>query len=123
MVDAHVSVDALRRMSQRSMRRPLDGNVSASGTRPVRLPDERLVRPRNYLTHRGPTEGMSDVDDDIAELGRRALDVARVEPLRRRMRSFVAEHGRDVDLRALRRETGGGTPASELVDEGRAERL
>lgn len=66
---------------------------------------------------------MSDVDDDVARLGRRALRTSQVEPLRRRMRAFLDEHDREVDLRELRRETGDGISMTELVDEGRAERL
>lgn len=65
---------------------------------------------------------MSDVDDDVAELGRRALRTSRVEPLRQRLLAFVAEHGRENELKALRRETSGGTPLSDLVDEDRIER-
>ncbi|MDZ7700897.1 MAG: hypothetical protein U5J98_01875 [Halobacteriales archaeon] len=65
---------------------------------------------------------MSDVDDEVAELGRQALRTSRVEPLRQRMRAFVAEHGRTIDFRELRRETSDGTPVSEFVDEGRTER-
>lgn len=62
---------------------------------------------------------MSDVD----ALGRRALHTARVEPLRRRMRAFIAEHGREVDLESIRQAAGDGTRLSELVDDGRTERL
>lgn len=76
-----------------------------------------------YLTYHDQWPDMGDVDDDVAELGRQALRTSRVEPLRQRMRAFVAEHGRSVDLRDLRRETGDGTPVSYLVDEGRDERL
>lgn len=65
---------------------------------------------------------MSDVDDDVAELGREALHASRVKPLRERMLRFVAEHGRGIELKALRRETSGGTSLSDLVDEGRTER-
>lgn len=65
---------------------------------------------------------MSDVDDDVVELGRRALRTSRVEPLRQRMLAFVGEHGQDHDLEALRRETSGGAPLSDLVEEGRSER-
>lgn len=66
---------------------------------------------------------MSDADDDVVELGRRVLRTSRVEPLRQRMRTFIEEHHRDVELRALRRESRSGTPLSELVDEERVERL
>lgn len=65
---------------------------------------------------------MSDVDEDVVEMGRRALRTSRVEPLRERMLAFVAEHGRENELKELRRETSGGTPLSDLVDEGRIER-
>lgn len=65
---------------------------------------------------------MSDVDDDVVELGRRALRTSRVEPLRQRMRTFIREHHRDVELGELRRKASGGITLSELVDEGRTER-
>lgn len=32
------------------------------------------------------------MDDDVAELGRRALRPSRVEPLRQRMQTFIEEH-------------------------------
>lgn len=61
--------------------------------------------------------------DGVAGLGRYALHTAGVEPLRRRIREFVAEHGREVDRLDLRRELDDGTSMADLVDEGRAERL
>lgn len=66
---------------------------------------------------------MSDVDDEVAELGRRALRTSRVEPLRQRMRTFIEENRRKVDLGALRRKASSGTPLSEFVDRERDERL
>lgn len=66
---------------------------------------------------------MSDVDDEVAALGRRALHTSRVEPLRRRMRAFIVEHGREVDLQSVRQAASDGTRLSELVDDGRTERL
>lgn len=66
---------------------------------------------------------MSDVDDDVVELGQRTLRTARLKPLRERMRAFVAEHDQPIDLQSLRRETSDGTPLSELVESGRSERV
>lgn len=66
---------------------------------------------------------MSDVDDDVIELGRRALRTSRVEPLRQRLQTFIEEHHSVADIRTLRRHTSSGTPLSELVDRERDERL
>lgn len=66
---------------------------------------------------------MSNVDDDVSGLGRHALRTARVEGLRRRMAEFVETHDRDVDLRELRTGVSSGTSLSEIVDDGRDERI
>jgi hypothetical protein len=77
----------------------------------------------NYLNECKSISAMGDVDDEIAELGRRVLRSSLVDPLRRRMRAFVEEHDRDIDLHRLRRATSDGTPVSDIVHEGRDERL
>lgn len=66
---------------------------------------------------------MSNVDDDVSGLGRYALRTARVEGLRRRMREYVETHDSDGDLKELRRGVSDGTPMSDLVDQGRDERV
>lgn len=66
---------------------------------------------------------MSDVDDDVVEIGRRAFRTSRVEPLRQRMRTFIEDHNRNIDLRKIRQRASGGIPLSEFVDVGRNERL
>lgn len=65
---------------------------------------------------------MSDVDDEVAGRRLEALRSARVEGLCQRLEAFLDEHDRDVDLHTLREETSGGTPLSDIVDEGRDER-
>lgn len=66
---------------------------------------------------------MSNTRDDVGSLGRLAIQGSRLEPLRNRMESFVADHEDSVDLKALREETSDGATLSELVDEDRNERL
>ena len=63
---------------------------------------------------------MSDANEEIADLGQQALRTARVEGLRRRMSSFIDTHEGESDLKELR---SGVASMSELVDEGRAERM
>ena len=63
---------------------------------------------------------MSDADDEIAELGHYALRTARVEGLRQRMNEFVESQAHERDLKELR---VGVDSMSELIDDGRAERI
>ena len=63
---------------------------------------------------------MSDADEEIADLGHHALRTARVEGLRRRMKEFLEVHESDGDLTELR---AGVTSMSEIVEDGRSERL
>jgi hypothetical protein len=59
---------------------------------------------------------------DTAELGRRLLQKSRTEPLRSKMEGFAERHGgTDRDLKEIRRN--GGKNLSEIVDEGREERV
>lgn len=66
---------------------------------------------------------MSDMDDDVVELGQRTLRTAHLDPLRQRMHAVVAEHDQAIDLQELRRETSDGTTLSDLVNAGRSERV
>ena len=59
---------------------------------------------------------------DTAELGRRLLQKSRTAPLRSKMEGFAERHWEtDRDLKELRRN--GGKNLSEMVDEGREERV
>ena len=65
---------------------------------------------------------MSDTND-VPDLGHYVLQGARVEGLRRRMKEFVADRGRHVEVRSIRGETTKGTSLSEFVEEDRTERI
>jgi hypothetical protein len=67
--------------------------------------------------------GMSNVDDDVAGLGLRALRTARIDGLRRRMNEFVETHDSGGDLRELRAGISSETAMSDLVVDGRDERI
>ena len=59
---------------------------------------------------------------DTVELGRRLLQKSRTAPLRSKMEGFAERHGgTDRDFKKLRRS--GGEDLSEIVDEGREERV
>lgn len=64
---------------------------------------------------------MSDVDD-LDLVGRRLLRNTRTLPLRRRMEAFIEDHT-GGDLKRLRKTAASGTDLSEIVDEGRNERV
>lgn len=66
---------------------------------------------------------MSDSTEDLEFWGRQLLRRSRSNPLRAEMRAFIAETGPPADARELRSRIEGGTPLSELVDEGRDERV
>lgn len=67
---------------------------------------------------------MSDVlDEDDRFLGRQLLRKSRSGPLRERMRVFAAEHAEGDVQRVRRRLSAGDTDVSELVSEGRDERV
>lgn len=60
--------------------------------------------------------------EDTADLGRRLLQKSRTVGLRSKMEGFVEEHsGSDKVLKEIRRCDGGSM--SEMVDEGREERI
>lgn len=63
---------------------------------------------------------MSNVDDEIADLGQHVLRTARVEGLRRRMNEFVDSHKGGPKREELR---AGVDSMAELVDDGRNERI
>lgn len=64
---------------------------------------------------------MSDTDDASAR-GRRLLERAQHTSLQEQMQRFVEAHDTG-DLEVLRARFGRGTPLSELVDDGRDERV
>ncbi len=66
---------------------------------------------------------MSDTADDLDAAGRRLLDEARTGSLRERMRNHLATNESPEDLKAFRRTVASGDPLSEVVDEGRDERV
>ena len=66
---------------------------------------------------------MSDTTDDLDTAGRRLLDEAKTGSLRERMRDHLVANEVPDDLEALRRTAASGVPLSELVDEGRDERV
>jgi len=66
---------------------------------------------------------MSDVEKDVSRLGHHALRTARVDGLRRRMAEYVETHGEGLDVRELRKGVSTETQLSDLVDEGRNERV
>lgn len=65
---------------------------------------------------------MSDTREDAGSIGRLAIRGAQLEPVRERMRSFVADRERP-DLKELRRSAAQERSLSELVEEDRRERL
>lgn len=66
---------------------------------------------------------MSDTTDDLDAAGRRLLDEAKTGSLRERMRDHLVANEVPDDLKTLRRTAAKGVPLSELVDEGRDERV
>lgn len=66
---------------------------------------------------------MSDTRDEHEFYAEQLLRKSKTNSLRARMQSFVDEHDQENDLKTLRSSTGDGTPLSDIVDEGREERL
>ncbi len=63
------------------------------------------------------------MDEDDRFFGRQLLKKSRTGPLRERMEAFVAEH-RGGDVKTVRRQlSAGDTDLSDLVSEGRDERV
>ncbi len=65
---------------------------------------------------------MSETTDTTEFLGQQLLNKSRTKPLRAKMREFVEEHGTETDIENLREETEGKS-LSDIVNEGREERL
>lgn len=66
---------------------------------------------------------MSDVTDDIQFRGRQLLNKSKLEPLRSKMRAFVAHHGTAAELSERRRKASRGRDLSDIVIDSRDERL
>ena len=66
---------------------------------------------------------MSDVSDEAKFLGRQLVRKSQTNELRARMETFVSEHEPPESFKERRAAISGETPLSELVDEGRKERL
>lgn len=66
---------------------------------------------------------MSGTRDDVKALGHLAMQSSRIEPLRNRMEKFVSEHDEETDLKMLRERTATGASLSDLVDDGRRDRI
>lgn len=66
---------------------------------------------------------MSDAGDDVVRGGRKAVQAAEVDGLRRRLEAFLRAHDRAIDLHDLRVETSGGTSMSDVIDSGRDDRV
>lgn len=66
---------------------------------------------------------MSDAVDDLDFYAEQLLNKSKTNPLRQRMEEFVSEYGTKVDFKQLRAEVQNGEDLSELVSEGREERL
>lgn len=65
---------------------------------------------------------MSDTADDIGFHGRQLLNKSKTDPLREKMRDFVAEQ-KQSDLKELRSRVSTGEYLSNIVEEDREERL
>jgi|GEM_PF-1484826 len=66
---------------------------------------------------------MSDTEDDLEFWGRQLLKKSDTNPLRERMRAVISETEPVDDLRTIRRQTSGGSSLSEIVEDGREERV
>lgn len=60
---------------------------------------------------------------DLEFMGKQLLRQPRLTPLREQMEEFVDEHGDPDDFKSRRRNLTKGKDLSEIVDEGRDERL
>ena len=66
---------------------------------------------------------MSDTRDDTEFYAEQLLRKSKTNTLRARLEAFVDEHDQETDLERLRSSTGDGASLSDIVDEGREERL
>lgn len=83
----------------------------------------RIRREVNTICRGDLLAGMSDAVDELDFWGQRLLRQTQTNPLRAEMREFIKETTPNTDVKEVRRKIGNGTPLSELVDEGREERL
>jgi hypothetical protein len=65
---------------------------------------------------------MSDAVDELDFWGRQVLKRSQVNPLREQMEAYVADSDPE-DLEQLRQQTSGDTDLSDVVQEGRDERI
>jgi ribosomal protein S3AE len=65
---------------------------------------------------------MSDTADDIGFQARQLLNKTKTDTLRQKMREFVEERD-ETDLKDLRQKVASGDDLSDVVSEGRRERL
>lgn len=63
------------------------------------------------------------VERDLEFMGKQLLKQPRLAALRKQMEDFVDEHGEGDDLKSRRRSLATGKDLSEIVEEGRDERL
>lgn len=66
---------------------------------------------------------MSDTTDEGAPRIRELVDDSNSNSLRDQMQAFLAEHGEPADLEELRERVGSGEDLSDIVVEGREERI
>jgi ribosomal protein S3AE len=66
---------------------------------------------------------MSDTVDDTGFRAEQLLNKSKTGAIRERMREFVSEHGESPELTELREAVASGEDLSDIVDEGRDERL
>lgn len=66
---------------------------------------------------------MSDVEDELRFQGDQLLNQSKLQPLLSKMRTFISEHPATGDLDERRRTASRGRDISDIVIEGRDERL
>lgn len=66
---------------------------------------------------------MSDTADEFRFRGEQLLNKSKLQPLRSKMREFIAEHDTTSDLGERRRAASRGRDLSDIVIDSRDERL
>ena len=66
---------------------------------------------------------MSDTRDEHEFYAEQLMRKSKTNLHLTRMQAFVDEHDQETDLKTLRSSTGEGAPLSDIVTEGREERL
>ena len=66
---------------------------------------------------------MSDTIDESGFLGRQLLRKSQTNSLRQQMNEFIEQHEHPRDLKQMRREATEGKEVSEIVTEGREDRV